>query len=161
MLVCIAKHDDKGVLRCIRADGSESWQRQSSRHALHFVHHDLTHFAVETILEMREAFFGLIASGWDIEDTTGTGKRGALPDDAIVAEHLVGLLDVQRATLARWDASYMIEQLLAANVPLNPARRAQITDAALDQIRARRAELSMQWENIPRGGSIELEFPER
>jgi hypothetical protein len=44
----IAKQPDgAGVLRCVRQDGSVTWQKQTM-HAAHFAVHDLTHFAVET-----------------------------------------------------------------------------------------------------------------
>ena len=38
------------MLRCVRADGSATWQKQTDRHAAYFALHDLTHFAVETEL---------------------------------------------------------------------------------------------------------------
>ena len=44
------RKDGGGVLRCVRADGSETWQKQESRHAAFFALHDLTHFAVESAL---------------------------------------------------------------------------------------------------------------
>lgn len=68
-----------GVLRCTREDGSVTWQKQPERHAAHFALHDLTHYAVETALGYRNGFYGLIASGWEIEDTAGKGPRGKLP----------------------------------------------------------------------------------
>jgi uncharacterized C2H2 Zn-finger protein len=75
----VKRADGAGLLRCTRADGTVTWQKQSERHALHFTHHDLTHFAVETTLGYGQGFFGLIASGWDIEDTTGKGLGGRSP----------------------------------------------------------------------------------
>ena len=61
--------DGNGVLRCVRADGSVTWQKQE-RHAAFFALHDLTHFAVESTLGFRRGFYGLLAEGWDVEDTT-------------------------------------------------------------------------------------------
>lgn len=96
MKVEIAKRaEGAGVLRCARADGSVTWQKQE-KHGAHFALHDLTHFAVETTLDYRRGFFGLIAEGWDIEDTTGKGKRGSLPDETTEAERIVGLFDMER-----------------------------------------------------------------
>ena len=71
------------MLRCVRADGSLTWQKQTDRHAAFFALHDLTHFAVETTLGYARGFFGLIAEGWDFEDTGGKGARGPLPPEAI------------------------------------------------------------------------------
>ena len=72
--------DGGSVLRCVRADGSVTWQKQD-RHAAFFALHDLTHFAVESTLGFRDGFFGLVAQGWDIDDTTGKGTRGRRSDD--------------------------------------------------------------------------------
>ena len=77
------KADGSGVLRCVRADGSVTWQKQPDRHAAFFALHDLTHFAVETTLGYRQGFFGLVAEGWDFEDTGGKGARGPLPPEAV------------------------------------------------------------------------------
>jgi len=75
VLIGIAKQPGgSGVLRCRREDGSVTWQKQT-KHAAHFAVHDLTHYAVETVLGYRRGFFGLIAEGWDVEDTTGKGAR--------------------------------------------------------------------------------------
>ena len=65
----VKRADGAGLLRCIRENGSVTWQKQSERHAVHFTHHDLTHLAIETTLGYEQGFFGLIASGWNIEDT--------------------------------------------------------------------------------------------
>ncbi len=98
LIVQIAKRaDGAGVLRCTRADGSVTWQKQT-RHALHFALHDLTHFAVESTLGLRRGFFGLIAEGWEIEDTTGKGARGPLPQEALEVEHIVGFFDTERGS---------------------------------------------------------------
>ncbi len=52
LTVQIAKRTDgSSVLRCTRADGSVTWQKQT-RHAMHFALHDLTHFAVESTLRV-------------------------------------------------------------------------------------------------------------
>ena len=48
LTVRITKRTDGGaVLKCVRADGSETWQKQEGKQAAFFPLHDLTHFAVE------------------------------------------------------------------------------------------------------------------
>jgi hypothetical protein len=75
LLVQLVKRADGGsALRCRRADGS--WQTHQGQQAAFFPGHDLTHFAVESELPGTIAFYGLIAAGWDIEDTTGKGRAG-------------------------------------------------------------------------------------
>jgi hypothetical protein len=136
----VKRADGAGVLRCTRVDGSVTWQKQA-RHAAHFALHDLTHFAVESTLGFRRGFFGLIAEGWEIDDTTGKGKRGALPPEALEVEHIVGLLDTERATgifLAAEDY--------------------KLTDEDIARIRKRRGELFSCWAAIEPGGTLELQF---
>ncbi len=145
--------DGVGVLRCMRADGSVTWQRQD-RHASHFALHDLTHFAVESTLGTRRAFFGLIAEGWEIDDTTGKGSRGALPGEALEVERIVGLLDAERASGAITSAEDF-NTFRATQAAPNPR---QLTAEELQTIRARRAELFSQWSGLPAGGTLELEF---
>src|SRR5579862_1771874 len=98
----VKRADGAGVLRCTRDDGSVTWQKQNERFARHFSYHDLTHFAVETELGLQRGFFGLIAEGWDVDDTTGKGSRGELPPDACVAEAIVGLFDGERRNATSW-----------------------------------------------------------
>jgi len=151
--------DGSSTLVCVRADGSECWQKHEKRQAAHFPFHDLTHFAVETTLATQRAFFGLVAAGWEFDDTTGKGLRGAVPPEAIVVEHLVGLLDVERATRARWDADYFVEQLEVAGVPISGTVRRALTEATLTDIRARRDQLLARWQGVPAGGTLEVVFP--
>ncbi len=147
MRIEIAKQPDgAGVLRCTRQDGSVTWQKQT-RHALHFALHDLTHYAVETILGYRRGFFGLIAEGWDVDDTSGKSARGILPAEAIEVEQIVGLFDSERASRSLWSA----EELSAL------APRA-LTDAEVERVRALRAGLFRQWSAIAPGQRLELTF---
>lgn len=151
--------DGSVVLKFRRRDGTEEWQKQQGRHAAFFPLHDLTHFSVETTLGIRDAFYGLIAAGWSIEDTTGKGKRGALPLDAIFVENVVGTLDTERASGSRWTAAEFNENTAryAATNGL-PAPRT-LTDDELARIRKRRAELFQAWHDLPAGDALELHFP--
>jgi hypothetical protein len=49
---------------------------------------------VESILGFRRGFFGLVAEGWTIEETTGKTARGPIPNDAKEVEYIVGSLDL-------------------------------------------------------------------
>ncbi len=146
--------DGAGVLRCTRADGSVTWQKEE-RHAAFFALHDLTHFAVETTLGFRQGFFGLVAAGWDIEETSGKGKRGRLPDEAIEVEQLVGMLDRERGAGALWTAEEFNEAMRTATA--GKAARPVSTDELI-RLRARRRELFQQWSEVPAGGSLELTY---
>ncbi|HEY5060709.1 MAG TPA: hypothetical protein VII52_04185, partial [Gemmatimonadaceae bacterium] len=62
------KSDGSAALSCIRADGTTTWQQQNGKLGRFFPLHDLTHYAVESVLGFRNAFYGLVASGWDLAD---------------------------------------------------------------------------------------------
>lgn len=153
----LVKHQDRSVvLRVTRSDGSVDWQKQKATHADFFPLHDLTHYAVESVLAIPDAFFGLVAAGWSIEDTTGKGTRGPLPLNALFVEVIVGVLDTERASQMRWTATEFNESLAT-----HMARRASraprlLTDAELALIRKRRAELFEQWREVPLGQTLAL-----
>jgi hypothetical protein len=146
------------VLRCTRADGSVTWQRLGGRQAGFFPQHDLTHVAVESVLRTPRAFFGLIAEGWPIEDTTGKGSRGRLDGEALFVERLVGMLDVERGTGSVWDAEAFVGQIVAADPALAP-HAPRLTDEALQRIKACRAALFARWAAVAPGEALVLEFP--
>lgn len=143
----IAKRADGATaLRCTRADGSVTWQKQT-KHAAHFVLHDLTHYAVETTLGYQRGFFGLIADGWDAEDTTGKGARGRLPAEALEVEQIVGVFDSERGAGTLWT----VEEFNSF------APRPLSADDIL-KVRALRGSLFEKWFALAPGSAIELEF---
>src|SRR5688500_15931130 len=103
------RSDDEVVLHCARADGSATAQRQQGRNGRFFALHDLTHYAVESVLRSERGFYGLVAGGWDIADTEGKGPRGPLPPETIAVEHMVGFLDAERASHASSTAAEWME----------------------------------------------------
>jgi hypothetical protein len=145
------KADGSGVLRCVRADGSAAWQKQTDRHAAFFALHDLTHFAVETTLGYRRGFFGLIAEGWEIEDTTGKGARGPLPKEAVEVESTVGLLDAERGGGQIWTVEEFNE--FAAMRAARP-----LTADEIVRVKKKRSELFQQWSAVAPGATLELPF---
>lgn len=63
--------------------------RGSSRmapNARFFPLHDLAHYALETVLSATHGFYGLVAAGWEIDDSTSKDTRGPLPDGAVAIE---------------------------------------------------------------------------
>lgn len=142
----VKQPDGTGLLRCTRGDGSVTWQKQR-KHAAHFALHDLTHYAVETALGYRRGFFGLIAEGWDIEETTGQTTRGSLPAEALETERIVGLLDSERASGIIWSA-----EEFSGFAPRS------VTEAEIQNVRALRAALFQQWAGIAPGQKLELKF---
>jgi hypothetical protein len=160
LTIRLKKHaDGSAALTCTRADGTVTWQRQQGAQAAFFPRHDLTHFAVETVLGHTRGFYGLVASGWDLTDFGAPWPRGRIPADADPSELIVGFLDTERASGTRWTAAefndraaaYYQEHNLAAPPPV-------LTDDDLVRVRQRRAELFAQWDAVPDGGTIELSF---
>jgi hypothetical protein len=152
------RKDGGALLRCIRADGSATWQRQDDRRAAFFPLHDLTHYAVEIELKFARGFYGLIAAGWDIEQTTGKGARGPLPDEAIEVEYIVGALGAERAG----DPACPAEEFNAlaaafAKTRGRPEPRA-LTEVELTRVRNRIDELSARWRELAAGATLELPF---
>ena len=142
------KADGSGVLRCVRADGSVTWQKQTDRHAGFFALHDLTHFAVETTLGFRRGFFGLISEGWDIEDTTGKGSRGPLPPEAAEVEQLVGLFFAEMSSGAIWTVDEFNDF-----GTMNGTRR--LTATEIVRVKKKRGELFQQWAAVEPGATLE------
>jgi hypothetical protein len=159
LLVRITKRADGGsVLRCERADGSVTWQRQDGHQARFFPLHDLTHLAIESILGFRRGFYGLIAEGWDIAETEGKGARGPLPSEAVEVEHLVGAFDLERAGAADWAADALNAQCLEfATNGGRPAPRT-FTDDDLARVRTRLRELLGRWASLAPGETLEVAF---
>jgi hypothetical protein len=151
--------DGTAALTCTRADGSVTWQRQEGGHALFFPLHDLTHYAVETVLRHRRGFYGLVAEGWDFGDFGAPWPRGPIPADAEPAELIVGLLDAERASGAEWSAADFREQaaqFLATHGAVGASLA--LTDDQLARIRRRMRELFAAWEAVVPGEALELEF---
>lgn len=159
LLIQLSKRaDGHVVLRCIRADGSATWQRHHGRMAGFFPLHDLTHYAVETELGFRRGFYGLIADGWDIADTGERPTRGPLPQEAVAVEHLVGLLDVQRANGSEWSADELNAEIAGlAAARQFPCPRA-FTGGEWTRVRTRLHELFARWIVLPPGATLELTF---
>lgn len=152
----VKRADGSTTLRCRRRDGSETWQDQAGRHAGSFAFHDLRHYAVEAVLGVRDGFYGLIADGWDIDDTTGKGMRGPLPIDALVCEELVGLLDRERVGGGSAMSAAEVNAHLAQRLGVRTAQA--VTGAQLDQIRHLAAELHDRWSALPAGDTLVLDL---
>jgi hypothetical protein len=140
--------DGLAVLRCERADGSVTWQRHPEKNSRFFPPHDLTHFAVETTLGFRHAFYGLVADGWDLSDFGHPWPRGRLPAEANVVEFLVGCLNQDLTT----------DEINAQGVSYSGEAWRTITDDELARTRALAQALIAQWWALAPDAEIALEF---
>ena len=149
------KPDGSSILHCERDDGSATWQRHKTEF---FVHHDLTHLAVESTLGLRYGFYGLLACGWNVSDF---GSR-ELPEhairDAMLAEAIAGLLDQERAT-GVWalaaDFNVALEASLSA---MGHEMYCVVTQSELDAIRKRFMELIRRWGRTGIGDQLTWQY---
>jgi len=150
--------DGRTSLSCTRADGTTTWQRLEGGQAAFFPRHDLTHYAVETVLGHRQGFYGLVASGWDLSDFGTPWPRGRIPADANLTEMIVGFLDLERRSgefgLAD-DLNETLARFCSENsLPPPP----QLTEEDLVRVRQRRGELFALWDAVKPGDALELPF---
>lgn len=123
--------DGSATLKCLRADGSATWQRHRRSDTGVMPSHDLTRYAVETVLGYARAFYGLIGEGWDITDFAPPFRRGPIPPEAREAEELAGAVAADPRRGGHW---------------------------SLERVRAARAELLERWAAIQPGQELVLRF---
>lgn len=155
------KTDGSAALSCERADGTVTWQRQDGHLGRFFPLHDLTHYAVETELGFDSAFYGLVASGWDISQF-GDELRDQIPAEARLAEVIIGFFDLERQTGERGYAdelnAHLREFFESRAAPVPDFR---VTDEQIARVRARRADLFDRWHAVAPGDALELTFERR
>ena len=152
------KADGSAALTCTRRDGSATWQRQEGAQGRFFPHHDLTHYAVETVLGHRRGFYGLVAEGWDLSDFGTPWPRGPMPLDTDPSELIVGFLDAERASGARWSAADLNDKIATYYDQHGIAGQYRLAESELTRVRARMAELFAEWAAVPDGAALELPF---
>ena len=153
------KRDGTPVLSVTRRDGSVAWQRQKH----FFPVHDLGHYAVESVLGLRQAFWGMMADGWDFADFGTPWPRGPMPNlpEALLAEVIAGWLDnfahsIQDDECGAADLNAHLAGYCAQHG--HPAPRAVSADE-LARIQTMRADLARRWHALAPGEAMELRFP--
>lgn len=155
MIRLTKKKSGKRTLTCIRADRSSTGMAEGS----FFAEHDLIHYAVESSLGYRQAFYGLISAGWDISDfgmlDPATGQKRVIPVEAGQAEMLVGIFQQELAGTVDPDetdaALRHACETLGVSMPV-------VSVAQYELIRARIRTLLAAWRALPDGEALELEF---
>lgn len=154
--------DGSAALSCVRADGSVTWQRQIGATGMVMPAHDLTHYAVESALGYRHAFYGLVADGWEIADFAAPFPRGPIPDEAREAELVVGIFDTERMMGGSWSAAELREQgrryVPRGRPGHEPLPFPELSDADIARVRAVRAEVFARWAALGPGETLELSF---
>ena len=123
-----------------------------------FIRHDLSHYAIETILQFKTAFYGMIQNGMDIRDFENKEKRKALliTAEAWYAENMANLFLMETKNGNFEDFNSISSQTLAEmNLPF-PALLLNEDD--LNTIRNYLQQLLFQWNQLPTGDTLRLNF---
>ncbi|HEY0777535.1 MAG TPA: hypothetical protein VGD56_06185 [Gemmatirosa sp.] len=160
--------DASTVFRLTRADGSVTWQRTRGATGAFFPGHDLTHYAVETVLGHTRGFYGLVADGWDLDSFAAPWPRGRLvdidPSELIVGFVLntgldrSGLADGTEADAGALNAAAMTFFASPRTDPASAARWRDLGNAQLAAVRTRARVLVSAWDALPAGGTLTLRF---
>jgi hypothetical protein len=155
MLIRLSKHTGKPhVIKYVRDNGTETWMQADD----FFVRHDLSHFALETVLGYKTAFNGMINSGMDIKDFENREKRRAMKvtDEAGYAENMANLFlgEVLQGNLEDFNA--VQQQTLAYSNSEIPA--IDLADEKIQAVRKYLRQLLTDWELLSSGQTMELVF---
>jgi hypothetical protein len=151
--IIFKKGNTKNSITCKRADGSATWSEADA----FMIIHDLTHYAVESGLGMKQGFYGLVAGGLDITDFEKKQKirPDEIPAEGLRAELLVGLVLTERNDGKEMnDFNEQYQELLkkfhlsAENIPLASVRR----------LREETDRLINKWKDLPVSSSLVFNF---
>jgi hypothetical protein len=143
-----------GITAFIRDDGTATWQKSSD----FFARHDLIHYVVETSLEYREAFLGLLARGRDLSSFgTQNGVKDVYTQEEVWAESIVGICQWPDRPGDSPPDNQELLALLAKTFKDRNEPGPVITESQLAEIRKRVQDLHHRWDLLPGGETLELE----
>jgi hypothetical protein len=151
------KSDSDALVTFVRDDGTATSGRLGS--GGFGAVHDLTHYVVETSLRLRSGFFGLLAQGWNIPDFEAKGADARLPDEAVVAECVVGQLSnvvFAGQPVSADDFNWLVTQAVTGVRP--GAAAPSISAETFAHMQQQLSDLLVQWRALPLGNALELEF---
>ena len=158
MILNFKKYKDKAsTLSCTRSDGSICWTQLRPN----FEDHDLAHYAVETILGYKEAFYGLVDQGYEIGDFELPREQRPvdllphnLPLESLQTEHMVNLLMIEHRNSGD-PADYIktLSKILSEKeIPFPKG----LNEESLQNIRSLFHQLAEDWLALPPGEVMEL-----
>ena len=146
--------DKKDVLSVTREDGSQSWQHQPAGIPVH----DLTHFAVESALHLKNGFYGLLVQGWDITRLTAKEVRSVLPVEGLWTEFVVGLVQTERLSPEPLSADEFNALLNKEKENFALKFERKVTEEELFEIRRLFLDIYSKWRLLQPGESLSLTF---
>lgn len=151
----ISKHTDKPHTLLYRRDnGTETWMAADE----FFVRHDLSHYALEKTLGYSTAFMGMLNGGMELNDFTDRARRRATPlsNEAVYAENMANLFLME---LAQGRLDDFNGVLSAAFNPMGTAATpVRLSAEQLTGVRALFSRLLDEWQELPAGETMTLEF---
>ena len=144
----------KHVISCKRNDGSVTWMQSDD----FFVHHDLMHYAVETTLNYRNGFYGILDSGINISDFEIPEKRRTFnfSTEALHAESLVGMISTELSQGNFENMQDTINEMYKINYPSVQAPK--IDTASVSQIKQKYHELVMDLMKLSHNEKLVVQF---
>lgn len=160
VIIRIKKRKGKpSILTCIRSDKSVTWTKLHPGIELH----DIAHFVVESELGFLDAFYGIVADGFDIGDfELPVEKRPSelipanLSQHALQTEHIVNLLQIDFSSTD--NDSDFISNLKLILAEKNIEFPKELNQISLKRIQDKFHELRLEWELLGENETTELIF---
>ena len=155
MTIAFSKKENKQhTLTCTRTDGSQTWMQVSD----FFVAHDLMHYATETVLQYKDAFYGMLNRAINITDfeKPKSQRTVVLSEQAIIAEHLVNLLLIEhnQGLVADFNETLLLS-FAADNPEIKPPVVSEETHKKIHNIFS---EQINKWYKLATGQTLVLNF---
>ena len=148
------KSSTKHTISYIREGYQDSWIEADN----FLVIHDLCHYAIESSLQYKNAFWGLVANGIhpSVFENRETRNALQLTNESWYAEHLANLLLIEITQGKFDDINKMLEKSLIQHNPSIPIIQFSILE--LDTIRALLHQLIDDWQAVNEGDYLSLDF---
>jgi hypothetical protein len=152
MIVRITKKAERNLLACIRSDKSYTITNAGPG----LPHHDIAHYVVESQLELKNGFFGLIAKGYTIDQLSDPEIIRKLGPESWLAEILTRALQSLHSRACTVD---QFLPLVQAEVETRRDLEMPVLNEEIILIMLRRyQELLLEWSEIKDGNALEMEF---
>ncbi|MCX6316917.1 MAG: hypothetical protein NTW29_06485 [Bacteroidetes bacterium] len=153
-IVITKKAAGKAILSCRRSDTDITWKHTDT----FFVYHDLCHYTVETILPLKNGFYGMLSAGTDITefDLPAPQRTVHLNSEALFAEHLVNifLIDHSQGRIGN------VKELVANSFPESAENGllSLLTNEKTTSIRQQYDLLIQEWQRVSENESLHLTY---